>query len=70
MKTIEQTTSFKRDFKKYYQDTKIQNNLNDLLSKMKNNIPLDKKYKNHHMKCEYSRFYDCHILPDFNSYIL
>lgn len=64
MKTINQTTSFKRDFKKYYKDLKIKNILNDVLSKLINNVKLDNKYKNHPMKGNYNGYFDCHILPD------
>ena len=64
MKIIEQTTSFKRDFKKYYKDEKIKQILNDVLLKLCNNIPLDNKYKNHSLKGIYLGYYDCHILPD------
>ena len=64
MKIIEQTTSFKRDFKKYYKDEKIKQILNDVLLKLCNNMPLDNKYKNHLLKGIYLGYCDCHILHD------
>ena len=64
MRTIEQTTSFKKDFKQYYKNEIIKERLNDILTKLLNNIQLDSKYKNHPLKGKYVGFYDCHILPD------
>ena len=61
---IEQTTSFKKDFKKYYKDQKIKTILNDILQKLVNNIELDGKYKNHKLKGNFIGFFDCHVLSD------
>jgi mRNA interferase YafQ len=64
MKKIVETTSLKKDFKKYYRDERVKNILFEVVSILANGNVLDKKFKNHPMKGKYNNCYDCHILPD------
>ena len=58
------TKTFKRSFKKLnLSDTDLQNFI-DIIYKLSNDIPLDKKYKDHQLKGELKEFRECHIKPD------
>jgi len=58
------TKTFKRSFKKLnLSDTDLQNFI-DTIYKLSNDIPLDKKYKDHQLKGELKEFKECHIKPD------
>jgi mRNA interferase YafQ len=39
--------------------------LDDLVDLLRNNKPLDKKYKNHKLKGSYKDYWECHIEPDW-----
>lgn len=55
---------FKKDVKKYKNNTKVKKLIDELILKLLNNIKLEEKYKNHQLKGEYLGCYDCYILPD------
>ncbi len=58
------TKTFKRSFKKLnLSDADLQNFI-DVIYKLSNDIPLDKKYKDHQLKGELKEFRECHIKPD------
>lgn len=66
MRSIIYSSQFKRDFKKAQQkalpDLKL---LFDIISDLENDVPLDPKYKDHHLSGNYSRYKECHIKPDW-----
>ena len=37
----------------------------DIIGKLVNDIPLDKKHHNHQLKGKYFGFYECHVRPDW-----
>ena len=37
----------------------------DVIEKLRSDIPLDAKYKNHPLKGELKGYYDCHVNPDW-----
>lgn len=39
--------------------------LDDIVEKILNGIPLEKKYKDHELKGQYKGFRECHIQPDW-----
>jgi len=58
------TKTFKRSFKKLnLNDYELQNFI-EILYKLSNEIPLEKKYKDHQLKGELKEFRECHIRPD------
>lgn len=39
--------------------------LEDVVEKLRQDIPLDAKYRNHPLKGNYKGYYDCHVHPDW-----
>lgn len=64
MLKILQEKHFKNDVKKYKNNIKVQQLVNDVILKLCNGKTLDKKYKNHQLKGQWFPSFDCHILPD------
>lgn len=64
MLKILQEKHFKNDVKKYKNNIKVQQLVNDVILKLCNGETLDKKYKNHQLKGQWFPSFDCHILPD------
>lgn len=67
MRKIEQTSTFKRDFKRtvkgHYRKT-LQVDFKDVLEVLANDKPLAEKYRDHSLTGEWKDFRDCHIKPD------
>jgi mRNA interferase YafQ len=60
-RTIERSSAFKKDFRKY---CSIESALIDVLYKLMNDEVLPKKYKDHALVGNWSGYRECHIKPD------
>jgi len=58
------TKTFKKSFKKLNLNDKDLQTFIDVIYKIANNIPLDKKYKDHQLQGELKEFKECHIKSD------
>lgn len=67
MRAIEQTSIFKRDYKRVtkgqYRKT-LEIDFKDVIEALANDIPLAEKYRDHALTGEWKDFRDCHIKPD------
>ena len=65
MRTIERTRRFRRDYKR---EARRHRDLDSLLSKLvpalANDVPLERRYKDHALLGQWSDFRDCHVKPD------
>lgn len=64
MLNIKNTTKFKQDLKKFAHKPKILEDLNDVLKLLMQEIPLDKKYRDHPLSGNWVGRRECHIKPD------
>ena len=64
MLKILQEKHFKKDIKKFKNNTRIKQLLNDVIIKLVNGNILEEKYKNHQLKGQWYPSFDCHIMPD------
>jgi len=67
MRTIEQTSQFKRDYKREAKGSHRQtlaNDLGDIITALANDLPLAKKYHDHALIGDWKDFRDCHVKPD------
>ena len=58
------TNQFKRSFKKCKLKDSEEQAFIDVAYKLLNDVPLDDKYFDHHLKGKYSGFKECHLKPD------
>jgi len=58
------TKRFKKSFKKLHLKDNDEAIYIDVVSKLLNGIPLDKKYKDHFLKGNPGRYKECHLKPD------
>ena len=65
MKTIVQSTQYKKDLKKIRNDVKKATALLEILNKLENEIPIPKENKPHILTGDYSGYMECHIQGDF-----
>ncbi len=65
MLKITYTASFKKDYKKVKKQGKKLNIINDVIYNLINNIPLDKKLKDHLLVGNYKNKRECHLAPDW-----
>lgn len=65
MLTIKYETTFKKDYKRIVKRGYDVSLLEEVISKLANKIPLEKKYKDHGLTGNYSGFRECHIAPDW-----
>lgn len=56
--------NFKQDLKKFKNNQKLKDLINEVILKITQGEQLDTKYKNHLLKGGYINCYDCHIKPD------
>ena len=60
------STKFKKDFKKALKSKTFDENVFEyVLDKLKSDIPLEAKYKDHPLEGNYKGFRDCHVHPDW-----
>lgn len=64
MLNIKNSTRFNRDLKKFMHQQSILKELNTILDLLIQNIPLDKKYKDHPLSGNWAKRRECHIRPD------
>ena len=61
---LARTKKFKRSFKKLRLKDSDDAIYIDVVSKLLNGIPLDKKYKDHFLKGNPEQYKECHLKPD------
>ncbi len=61
---LARTKKFKRSFKKLRRKDSDETIYIDVVSKLLNGIPLDKKYKDHFLKGNPEQYKECHLKPD------
>ena len=61
---LARTKKFKRSFKKLRLKDGDEAIYIDVVSKLLNGIPLDKKYKDHFLKGNPEQYKECHLKPD------
>ena len=61
---LARTKKFKRSFKKLCLKDSDETIYIDVVSKLLNGIPLDKKYKDHFLKGNPQQYKECHLKPD------
>ena len=67
MLTIERSTAFRRDYKREKRGqhrAALQKELVNVLKKLINDEPLDKKYRDHNLTNNWVGYRECHIKPD------
>lgn len=65
MKELRYTGQFKKDLKRFLNNSKKLKELNYVLDMLKKEIPLPRKYKRHELSGDYSGCEECHIEGDF-----
>lgn len=65
MKELRYTRQFRKDLKRFLNQPKKLEELKIVLDKLRNEIPLPEKYRQHPLKGEYSGCLECHIEGDF-----
>ncbi|MBD5259232.1 MAG: type II toxin-antitoxin system YafQ family toxin [Bacteroides sp.] len=65
MKTIRYTGKFKKDLKRFLNNPKKLQALNEVINMLKQEIPLPDKYQQHTLQGNYANCYECHIEGDF-----
>lgn len=65
MKELRSTKQYKKDLKRFLNQPKKLNQLNDILDLLKNEKPLPKKCRPHKLIGEYTGCMECHIEGDF-----
>ncbi len=65
MKTLQPTTRFKKDLKRYKNNTAKLEALEEVLILLQNEQPIPKEYYPHILKGEYKGCMECHIQGDF-----
>ena len=65
MKEIRYTSQYKKDLKRFLNQPKKLNALQEVIDKLKNEETLPKKYRLHTLKGEYTGCWECHIEGDF-----
>ncbi|MBW1940498.1 MAG: type II toxin-antitoxin system YafQ family toxin [Deltaproteobacteria bacterium] len=61
---LARTKKFKKSFRKLHLKDRDEAIFIDVVSKLLNGIPLDKKYKDHFLKGNPDQYKECHLKPD------
>lgn len=67
MRTIERTSSFKRDYKREAKGrhrTTLETDIVAVVSALANDQPLEERYRDHILTGEWKDHRDCHVKPD------
>ena len=67
MRWIEHTTKFRRDYKRELKGrykTVIEIRLNSIVRRLANDLPLDRRYRDHALIGNWKDHRDCHVAPD------
>ncbi|MBP5643231.1 MAG: type II toxin-antitoxin system YafQ family toxin [Bacteroidales bacterium] len=65
MKTLEPTTKFKKDLKKYKNKPDYLEELKKVLKLLENELPIPAEYKPHSLQGDYKDCMECHIQNDY-----
>lgn len=65
MKKLQPTTQYKKDLKKYKNETKKLNALKAVLEMLRDELPIPAEYRPHMLSGEYKGCLECHIQGDF-----
>ncbi len=65
MKELRYTRQFKKDLKRFLNQPRKLEELKVVLDMLRKEITLPEKYRQHHLKGEYSGCLECHIEGDF-----
>lgn len=65
MKTLEPTTKFKKDLKKYKNKPDQLAELKKVLKLLENELPIPAEYKPHSLQGDYKDCMECHIQSDY-----
>lgn len=65
MKTLEPTTKFKKDLKKYKNKPDQLAELKKVLGLLENELPIPAEYKPHPLQGDYKDCMECHIQSDY-----
>ena len=65
MKELRFTKQFKKDLKRYLNQPKKLEKLNDVLDMLRKEIPLPKEYREHKLFGDYTGCSECHIEGDY-----
>lgn len=65
MKELRYTGQFKKDLKRFLNQPKKLQELNNVLNLLRNEVPLPEKYRAHSLQGKYSGCMECHIEGDF-----
>lgn len=65
MLKIVATNNFKKDIEKYQKRGYDLSLLDEVVMKLANEEKLDKKYRDHSLKGDYSQYRECHVKPDW-----
>ncbi len=65
MKKLQPTTQYKKDLKKYKNQSQKLSDLKEVLIMLANNQIIPAEYRPHMLKGEYKRCMECHIQGDF-----
>lgn len=65
MKQIRETKKYNKDLDRLERQKKDLTKLFEVIEKLFNNIPLEKKHKDHQLKGDMKDFRECHITPDW-----
>ena len=65
MKTLQPTTQYRKDLKRYKHQPKKVEDLSALLKLIKNEQPIPSKYLPHQLQGKYKGCIECHIQGDF-----
>lgn len=61
---IRQGSRFKKDYKRILKQNRDLSNFIEVITKLSNKEPLDKKYHDHQLSGILKQYRDCHIAPD------
>ena len=65
MKTIRQTSQFKKDVKRMQKRGKNFNEFKEIIEKLENEQKLEPKYRDHMLVGEYKGSRECHVTPNW-----
>lgn len=65
MKAIEQTTQFRKDFRRMVKQGRDALELFEVIDKLANGEALDEKYRDHALSGDWEGFRECHVRPDW-----
>lgn len=65
MKTLQPTTQYRKDLKRYKNKPQKLSALRDLLQLLENEMPIPSEYQPHSLHGEYNGCMECHVQGDF-----